>query len=108
MFTATLTCRRCRREIQGFRDLARTYPDVTFALVNLTSPQSRFYERVFGDMAGGDPNRFRNTARGATPFTIVYAPDQMDVLQFAEYDGTKKEEAPPSLKKTTSMLEKYF
>ena len=108
MLTATLVCRRCRREVEGFRNLTRRYPDVTFALVNLTSPQSKFYERVFGDMAGGDPNRFRNTAKGATPFTIVYAPDENGVLEFAEYYGTEKAEAAPTLEECVALLRKYF
>lgn len=108
LFTATLVCRRCRREIERFRNFGRLYPDVTFALVNLTSPQSKFYERVFGDMGGGDYKYFRNHAVGATPFTIIYVPDEKGVLQFAEYYGTKKDEAPPSFDKTISLLNRYF
>ena len=108
LFTATLVCRRCRREIKQFRDLAKSYPDVEFCLVNLTSPQSKFYERVFGDMAGGDSDRFRNIAKGSTPFTIVYVADKEGVLRFAVYYGTEKHEASPSHEETISLLEKHL
>ncbi len=108
LFTATLVCRRCRREIEGFRDFAKSYPDVTFALVNLASPQSKFYERVFGDMGGGNPKEFRDRAQGATPFTIIYLPDKDGILRFAEYYGTGKAEAPPSIGKCLELFNKYF
>jgi len=107
MFTATLECRRCRRELEGFRDLARLYPDVTFALVNLVSPQFKFYERVFGDMGGGDPKGFRDNAMGSTPFTIIYIPDEKGVLKFVEYFGTEKAEAPPSFEESKALLDRY-
>jgi hypothetical protein len=71
LLTATLVCRRCRREIEEFRDLARHYPQIKCALVNLNSPQFKFYERVFGDMGGGDPDEFRKTAAGVTPCTFL-------------------------------------
>lgn len=108
LFTATLVCRRCRRELEGFRDFAKLYPDVTFVLVNLVSPQFKFYERVFGDMGGGDSKNFRDNAVGSTPFVIVYVPDESGVLQFAEYYGTEKAEAPPSVEKSISLFDKYF
>jgi hypothetical protein len=108
LFTATLVCRRCRREIEGFRDLAKSYPDLTFAVVNLASPQSKFYKRVFGDMGGGDPKGFRDGAKGATPFTIIYVPDDNRVLRFAEYYGTGKAEMPPSVKECVALFDKYF
>lgn len=108
LFTATLVCRRCRRELEAFRDFAKLYPDVTFALVNLASPQFRFYERVFGDMGGGDPKNLRDHAVGSTPFVIIYAPDEKGVLQFAEYYGTEKDEAPPSVEKSIAIFDKYF
>ena len=50
LLTATLVCRRCRRELPDFAHLASKYPDVPAVLVNLSSPQFKFYERVFGDM----------------------------------------------------------
>ena len=108
LYTATLECRRCRRELESFRDLARLFPDVTFVLVNLTSPQYEFYERVFGDMGGGDSKSFRNNAVGATPFTIIYVPDEYGILRFAEYYGTEKAEAPPSFEKSLTLFNKYF
>jgi hypothetical protein len=108
MFTATLICRRCRRELEAFRDFAKSYPDVTFALVNLASPQFKFYERVFADMGGGDPKSFRDSAVGITPFVIVYAPSKRGVLRFAEYYGTEKADAPPSAEKCIALFDKYF
>lgn len=108
LFTATLGCRRCRREIEAFRNYARLYPEVTFAIVNLNSPQTRFYERVFADMGGGDPRRFRDNPSGATPFTIIYVPDGHGVLQFSEYYGTAKAEAPPSEEACIALLDRYF
>ena len=108
LLTATLVCRRCRRELEGFRDFARLYPDVTFMLVNLVSPQSKFYERVFADMGGGNAESFRDHAVGSTPFVIIYVPDKNGVLQFAEYYGTEKAEAPPSVEKSIVLFNKYF
>lgn len=108
LLTATLVCRRCRRELEGFRDFARLYPDVTFVLVNLVSPQSKFYERVFTDMGGGNAKSFRDHAVGSTPFLIIYVPDKNGVLQFAEYYGTEKAEAPPSVEKSIALFNKYF
>jgi len=54
---------------------------VKSVLVNLASPQSKFYERVFGDMGGGDANNFRKTAAGVTPFIIVYSADENGILK---------------------------
>ncbi len=108
MITATNVCRRCRRELKGFRDFARNYPDVTFALVNLSSPQFKFYERVFGDMGDGDPDKFRKTAAGVTPFVIVYVPDQHGILKFAEYYSTGKAEDTPSVEKCMLLFDRYF
>jgi hypothetical protein len=108
LLTATLVCRRCRRELEGFRDFAKWYPEVTFVLVNLASPQSKFYERVFADMGGGDSKRFRDHAVGSTPFVIIYTPDKNGVLQFAEYYGTEKAEAPPSTQHCIGFFDKYF
>ena len=108
MFTATLVCRRCRRELEAFRDFAKSYPDVTFALVNLASPQFKFYERVFADMGGGDPKSFRDCAAGITPFVILYVPDERGVLKFAEYYGTEKADEPPSFEKSIALINKYF
>ncbi len=108
LLTATLVCRRCRRELNEFRDLAKYYPHVNAALVNLSSPQFKFYERVFGDMGGGDPDNFRKTAAGVTPFIIIYAPDENRVLKLAEYIATGKAEKTPSVIESSPTLEKYF
>jgi hypothetical protein len=108
LLTATLVCRRCRREIEEFKDLARNYPQIKCALVNLNSPQFKFYERVFGDMGGGDPDEFRKTAAGVTPFIIIYAPDENGVLQFAEYIATGKAENTPSIQDNRHVLDGYF
>lgn len=108
LLTATLVCRRCRRELQDFRDFAGSHPHIKLVLVNLASPQSKFYERVFGDMGGGDPSTFRKTAAGVTPFIIVYTADEEGVLRFREYIATGKAEASPSLLHNQALLENYF
>ena len=108
LITATLACRRCRREIKEFRDFARAYPSMKAVLVNLASPQSKFYERVFGDMGGGDANNFRKTAAGVTPFIIVYTADERGVLKYREYISTGKAENTPSLLKSMPRLQAYF
>jgi hypothetical protein len=108
LLTATLVCRRCRREIKEFRAFARTDPDRKAVLVNLASPQSKFYERVFGDMGGGDANAFRKTAAGVTPFIIVYSADEKGVLKYREYISTGKAENTPSLLKSMPRLDGYF
>jgi hypothetical protein len=108
LITATLVCRRCRREIEEFRDLAKSYPHLPIALVNLNSPQFKFYERVFGDMAGGDPDNFRKTAVGVTPFIIIYTADENGVLKFAEYRSTGKAENTPSVRECMPLFDKYF
>jgi hypothetical protein len=108
LITATLACRRCRREIKEFRDFARAYPSMKAVLVNLASPQSKFYERVFGDMGGGDANNFRKTAAGVTPFIIVYTADERGVLKYREYISTGKAENTPSLLKSMPHLDCYF
>ena len=36
MLSATLVCRRCRRELKDFLDMAKSFPEATFALVNLS------------------------------------------------------------------------
>ncbi len=108
MLTATLVCRRCRREIKDFRDFAKSFPNIPFALVNLSSPQFKFYERVFGDMSGGDVDNFRKTAAGVTPFVIIYTADDKGVLTYREYLSTGKEAAPPSGDGTIAALGKHF
>ena len=108
MLTATLVCRRCRREMEEFRDAARDYPKAKFALVNLSSPQFKFYERVFGDMGGGDADEFRKNAAGVTPFIIVYKADGNCVLKFSEYIATDKDQATPSLHKEMERLAPLF
>lgn len=108
LLTATLVCRRCRREMEEFRDLAKNYPYVKSALVNLSSPQFKFYDRVFSDMGGGDPDEFRKNAAGVTPFIIAYSVDGDDVLKYKEYISTGKEELTPSLREQMPYLEKYL
>ena len=108
LITATLVCRRCRREIKEFRDFPKAYPNIKAVLVNLASPQSKFYERVFGDMGGGDANTFRKTAAGVTPFIIAYSADENGILKYREYVSTGKAENTPSLLKSMSRLEGYF
>src|SRR4030042_3502543 len=104
LITATLVCRRCRREIKEFRDFAKANPNMKTVLVNLASPQSKFYERVFGDMGGGDANNFRKTAAGVTPFIIVYSADDNRILRYREYISTRKAENTPSLLKSMPRL----
>ncbi len=77
-------------------------------MVNLNAPHARFHERVFGDLAGGDPDDFRKNATGATPFAIVYRPDAQGVLRFAEYLGTPKDAPPPALAAIRAMLLNHF
>ena len=108
LITATLVCRRCRREVKEFRDFAKSHPHVKIALVNLNSPQFKFYERVFGDMAGGNPENFRRTATGVTPFIIIYAPDENGMMRYREYLSTGKGDQPPSLLKCAEILSKYI
>ena len=108
LLTATLVCRRCRREMEEFRDAARDYPKAKFALVNLSSPQFKFYERVFGDMGGGDADEFRKNAAGVTPFIIVYMANGNRVLKFNEYIATDKDQATPSLHKEMERLAPLF
>jgi hypothetical protein len=108
MLSATLVCRRCRREMDEFRDLAKYNPHIKAVVVNLSSPQFKFYERVFGDMGGGDVENFRKTAAGVTPFIILYTADEMGVLQFKKYISTGKAENTPSIRENLPKFEKYF
>ena len=109
LLTATLVCRRCRREIPEFAHLAANYPDVPAVLVNLSSPQFKFYERVFGDMGGGDADEFRKNAAGVTPFIIVYSADENGKLVYREYIATGKDEISPSLDhEMPAIYPKYF
>ncbi len=108
MLTATLVCRRCRREIQSFYEMAKSYPKLNFALVQLNSPQFKFYERVFGDMGGGNPDEFRKNAAGVTPFIILYKPDASGALKFAEYYGTDKDAFTPEYKEAQALFRKHF
>lgn len=107
LLTATLVCRRCRREMKAFNGLAEKFPDVQFCLVNLNSPLSKFYERVFGDMGGGDADEFRKNAAGVTPFTIIYSPNADGVLEYREYYGTEKAEACPEFEHQVELISKY-
>ena len=108
LLTATLVCRRCRREMDEFRDLAKNYPHVTAVLVNLSSPQFKFYERVFSDMGGGDPDEFRKNAAGVTPFIIIYEADENGLLQYREYIATGKAENTVSIRENMPRLDHYF
>jgi hypothetical protein len=108
LLTATLVCRRCRREMKGFYELSRDYPQLNFALVQLNSPQFKFYDRVFGDMGGGDPDSFRKNAAGVTPFIIIYKPDETGILQYAEYYGTEKDEFTPTPEDAQRLIKKHF
>ncbi len=108
LLSATLVCRRCRREMDEFRDLAKFNPHIKAVVVNLSSPQFKFYERVFGDMGGGDVDSFRKNAAGVTPFIIIYTADEKGVLQFREYISTGKAENTPSIRENMPKLEKYF
>ena len=97
LLTATLVCRRCRREMEGFRDMARGNPDMDFALANLNSPLFKFYDRVFGDMSGGgDADEFRKSAAGVTPYIILYKTGGAGELEYVTYYGTGKAEATPT------------
>lgn len=107
-FTATLVCRRCRREVEGFAIMAARYPDVQFALVNMNAPHGKFHTRVFGDLAGGDPDQFVQVAKGVTPFTIVYTADGKGGLQYREYFATGKTDAPPTPEFACAVLDGYF
>lgn len=91
-----------------FRDLAKNYPHVTAVLVNLSSPQFKFYERVFSDMGGGDPDEFRKNAAGVTPFIIVYEADKTGLLQYREYIATGKSENTVSIRENMPRLDHYF
>lgn len=108
MLTATLVCRRCRREMKAFHELAKRFPHIQFCLVNLNSPLSKFYERVFGDMGGGNADDFRKNAAGVTPFTIIYSPNADGKLEYREYYGTEKAEACPELEHQIELIEKYI
>ena len=106
MLTATLVCRRCRREMRAFRDLAKGFGEADFCLVNLNSPLFKFYDRVFGDMGGGNAEEFRKNAAGVTPFTIVYKPSKAGGLEYCEYYGTGKADACPEYEKQVEMIKK--
>ena len=103
--TATLVCRRCRREITYFYEWAKNHPHVVFVLVNLNAPMEPFYNRVFFDMGG--PN-FRNTAKGVTPFVIPYklGPNSMEYC--GEYNGTGKSDALTPNKDIVDFFAKHY
>ncbi len=107
-FTATLVCRRCRREVEGFAELAHKYPNVQFALVNLNAPHSKFHDRVYGDIAGGDADKFVSVAQGVTPFTVIYTPNDSGNLEYREYFATGKTKPVPTIEYACSILDKYF
>lgn len=107
MLTATLVCRRCRREMKAFHDLAEKFRGTQFALVNLNSPLAKFYDRVFGDMGGGNADEFRKNAAGVTPFTIIYTPNGTGKLEYREYYGTEKAEACPEYEHQVELVGKH-
>lgn len=107
-FTATLVCRRCRREVLEFAELAHKYPNVQFALVNLNAPHSKFHDRVYGDIAGGDADKFVSVAQGVTPFTVIYTPNDSSELEYREYFATGKTKPVPTIEYACSILDKYF
>ena len=57
---------------------------------------------------GGDPDRFRKTAAGVTPFIIIYTSDENGVLRFKEYISTGKAENTPSFRENMPRLYTYF
>jgi hypothetical protein len=59
-------------------------------------------------MAGGDPDNFRKTAVGVTPFIIIYTADENGILKFAEYRSTEKAENTPSVRECIPLFDKYF
>lgn len=107
LLTATNICRRCRREISCFYEYARQFPDVRFTLVNLSSPQFEFYERVFGDMGGGNPDEFRKNAVGVTPFIIFYK-SAAQGLEYVKYTATGKDENVPDKKAVLAECAEIF
>jgi len=109
LLTATLVCRRCRREMEGFRDMARDNPEMDFALVNLNSPLFKFYDRVFGDMSGGKgADEFRKTAAGVTPYIILYKTSDNGQLEFVTYYGTGKADETPTHLDGQAMMDYYI
>ena len=59
-------------------------------------------------MGGGNPDSFRKTAAGVTPFVIIYSVDAKGMLQYREYVSTGKADPPPSLLHTQPLLDKYL
>lgn len=59
-------------------------------------------------MGGGDPDHFRKTAAGVTPFVIIYAPDENGALRFVEYHSTGKADNTPSIRKLAPVFDKHF
>jgi hypothetical protein len=109
IITSTLVCRRCRREIPGVYALAGRYPQVNFALAQLTSPIQSFKKRVFaGDIGRGSMEGFKAHAKGATPFTIAYRPGNGSQLTYAGYLSSEAHEAIPPLAETEAFLKRAF
>lgn len=106
--TATNVCRRCRREIPFFYDFVKAFSNINFVLVNLGSPQFKFYEKVFGDMGGGDAEVFRKTASGVTPFIIVYDAQNNSTPKYIKYFATKKHETLPDKNLVINELGSIF
>jgi hypothetical protein len=109
IITSTLVCRRCRREIPEVYTLAGRYPQVNFALAQLTSPIQSFKKRAFADDIGkGSMQGFKENARGITPYTIAYKPDNTGHLLFIDYLSSKAHEAIPTLEETEVFIKRAF
>jgi hypothetical protein len=109
IITSTLVCRRCRREIPEVYALAGRYPQVNFALAQLTSPIQSFKKKVFaGDIGKGSMEGFKEHAKGATPFTIAYRPDNAGQLTYVDYLSSEAHEAIPAPAETEAFLKRAF
>lgn len=105
--TYTLECRRCRRELAGFTRLARAFPQVRFAMINMNAPHVKFQKMVFGDAVGGDPNQFARSTTATTPFSFIYKWEAGPGLSYRGYVATAKDEPPPSLEMLTAKIREF-
>lgn len=103
--TATLVCRRCRRELAAFFEWAKEHPELIFVLVNLNTPLEPFYNRVFFDMGG---ENFRNEAKGVTPFVVPYVPGEDGMKYGGDYIATGKDEALTPEEEVKAFFAKMF
>ncbi|MCB2191052.1 MAG: hypothetical protein KQI62_05770 [Deltaproteobacteria bacterium] len=106
--TYTLECRRCRRELAGFTRLARQFPQVKFAMINMNAPHVKFQKRVFGDAVGGDPNQFARSTTATTPFSFIYKWETDRGLSYQGYVATAKDEPPPSLEMLMAKIREFI